>query len=33
MWALASLFAVTPVPCWATSMRTMRDFPTQAPET
>jgi hypothetical protein len=29
MWALAILFAVTPLPLLATSMRTMRDFPTQ----
>jgi hypothetical protein len=28
MWALAILFAVTPLPLLATSMRTMRDFPT-----
>jgi hypothetical protein len=27
MWALASLFAVTPLPLLATSMRAMRDFP------
>jgi hypothetical protein len=29
MWALATLFAVTPVPLLATSLRTMRDFPAQ----
>jgi MFS family permease len=29
MWALAIGFAVTPLPLLATSMRTMRDFPTQ----
>jgi MFS family permease len=29
MWALATLFAVTPLPLLATSLRTMRDFPTQ----
>jgi MFS family permease len=28
MWALAILFAVTPLPLLATSLRTMRDFPT-----
>ena len=28
MWALAITFAVTPLPLLATSMRTMRDFPT-----
>lgn len=29
MWALATLFAVTPLPLLATSLRTMRDFPAQ----
>jgi hypothetical protein len=28
MWVLAILFAVTPLPLLATSMRSMRDFPT-----
>ena len=28
MWVLASLFTVTPLPLLATSMRTLRDFPT-----
>jgi MFS family permease len=32
MWALAILFAVTPFPLLATSLRTMRDFPTHPPE-
>jgi hypothetical protein len=27
MWALAILFAVTPMPLLATSMRGLRDFP------
>jgi predicted MFS family arabinose efflux permease len=29
LWALAALFAVTPLPLLATSLRTMRDFPAQ----
>lgn len=29
MWALAILFAVTPLPLLATSLRHMRDFPVQ----
>jgi predicted MFS family arabinose efflux permease len=29
LWALAGLFAVTPLPLLATSLRTMRDFPAQ----